>query len=780
VARTAMGKGSALAELVASGMVEVLPSRLSAAPSLLTARRTLYRSLWITAALPMESALAQWRMERRSVEFAGVAVMLLVLLGGGFATWYLLRMGRARDDLAQSKAVLDQALNSMASGFLMLDSQGRFTRWNRRYEDIVPGMRGHLQPLMTTRQAFELVANSLLPHATLVEREAWLDARAAQLQTRGEHDVRYPDGRSVHVSIRATPDGGTVCVFHDVTEEKKNQASLRIAATAFESQEGMLVTDAHRRILRVNHAFTEITGYSAEDVQGQNPRMLSSGRHDAAFFHSMWCSIDEAGHWQGEVVNRRKNGETYPELLTITAVKDESQRVTHYVATMLDITLRQAAAQEIERLAFHDSLTGLPNRRLLMDRLQQALAASARSSRQGALLFLDLDHFKLLNDTLGHDIGDGLLREVALRLSAAVREGDTVARLGGDEFVVLLEELSEHPLVAAEQARSVGEKICATLCQPYHLAPHSHHSSCSAGAVLFRGSDVAVEDLLKQADLAMYTAKNSGRNALRFFDPQMQATVMARALLEKDLRAALVEAQFVLHFQTQVTQAGCSVGAEVLIRWQHPARGLVSPLEFIPLAEETGLIVPIGLWVLQTACAQLKTWEAVPQCSDLELSVNVSARQFRQADFVEQVVAVLQRTGARPEKLKLELTESVVLEDVTDTIGKMQELKALGLRFALDDFGTGQSSLSYLTRLPLDQLKIDQSFVHHIGIRATDALMVQTIIGMAHNLGLQVIAEGVETPEQRAFLELHGCALYQGYLLGRPVALEQFEQSLCA
>jgi EAL domain-containing protein (putative c-di-GMP-specific phosphodiesterase class I) len=278
----------------------------------------------------------------------------------------------------------------------------------------------------------------------------------------------------------------------------------------------------------------------------------------------------------------------------------------------------------------------------------------------------------------------------------------------------------------------------------------------------------------------MYTAKGAGRNALRFFDPQMQATVLARARLDEDLHAALAEEQFVLHFQTQMTQTGESVGAEVLIRWQHPLRGLVSPLEFIPLAEETGLIVPIGLWVLRTACAQLKTWEAMPQCAALELSVNVSARQFRQPDFVSQVIAVLQQTGARPDRLKLELTESVVLEDVTETIGKMHELKALGVSFALDDFGTGQSSLSYLTRLPLDQLKIDQSFVHNIGIQATDALMVQTIIGMAHNLGMQVIAEGVETPQQRAFLALHGCALCQGYLLGRPVPLEQFEQSLPA
>jgi diguanylate cyclase (GGDEF)-like protein/PAS domain S-box-containing protein len=507
--------------------VETLPSRLSGAPSLQTARRSLYRSLWITAALPMDSALAQWRVERKSVEGAASVVMLLILLGSIFAGWYLLRMDRARSDLAQSRAVLDQALNSMASGLLMFDAQGRVTRWNQRYEDLVPGLRGHLTPLMTGRQVFELVASNVLPQASPVERTAWVSARVEKLLHRGEHEVQYPNGRTVHVSIRATPDGGTVCVLHDVTAEKQDQASLRIAATAFEAQEGMLVTDAQRRILRVNRAFTEITGYSADDVQGQNPRMFSSGRHDAAFFLAMWRSIDEEGHWQGEVVNRRKNGETFPEYLTITAVKDESGGVTHYVATMLDITLRQAAAEEIRRLAFHDSLTGLPNRRLLTDRLQQALAASARSGRQGALLFLDLDHFKRLNDTLGHDLGDALLREVGLRLSAAVREGDTVARLGGDEFVILLENLSEQVPEATEQAQAVGEKIRATLNQAYLLEQHRHQGSCSLGVVLFSGSEVAVDDLLKHADLAMYTAKRAGRNALRFFDPQMLSRAVA-------------------------------------------------------------------------------------------------------------------------------------------------------------------------------------------------------------------------------------------------------------
>ncbi len=768
-----------LEDLVASGAVEQGQSRLSAVPALLTVRRTLYRGVWITTALPLARALAQWRSDRKTVLGAASVVLVLTLLGGAFVFWYLSRLGRATQTLADSKLVLDQALNSMASGFFLLDSQHRLVKWNGHYEEIIPGVRGRLAPLMPFREVFELVCLEIMPDADQAARSAWVEARAQLLLgTQGTKEMLYPSGQVVQVFLRRTPDGGTVCVINDVTEEKRAQASLRIAATAFESQEGILVTDANRRILRVNQAFIEATGYEAQDVLGRNPRIFSSGHQDRAFHRAMSQSIIETGHWQGEIMIRRKNAQMFPAHLTITAVKDEAGAVTHFVATLLDISLRKAAAEEIERLAFYDPLTSLPNRRLLMDRLQQALVSSARSGRKGALLFLDLDHFKVLNDTLGHDFGDVLLRQVAQRLAAAVREGDTVARLGGDEFVVLLEDLSEHAIDAAEQSKIVGEKVLASLNQAHDIASHHHHSSCSIGAVLFTGQQQSIDELLKQADLAMYDAKAAGRNALRFFDPQMQASISKRAALEKDLRQALTYGQFVLHYQTQVTHAGHSVGAEVLIRWRHPERGLVSPFDFIPLAEETGLILPIGLWVLQTACAQLKAWELVPTCRDLQLAVNVSARQFRQTDFVAQVAAVLQQTGARAHLLKIELTESVVLDNVADTIAKMNAIKSVGVRFSMDDFGTGQSSLSYLTRLPLDQIKIDQSFVRNIGIKPADALIVQTIIGMAHNLGLEVIAEGVETQAQRAFLEQNGCTLCQGYLLGRPVPLADFESGV--
>jgi len=442
---------------------------------------------------------------------------------------------------------------------------------------------------------------------------------------------------------------------------------------------------------------------------------------------------------------------------------------------------RQALAEskaEIEQLAFFDPLSGLPNRRLLMDRLQQALTTSARSSQLGALLFLDLDHFKNLNDTLGHDVGDQLLQEVAKRLKACVRDKDTVARLGGDEFVIMLEDLAERPQDAAALARRIGEKILLKLNERYLLGTHDYHNTPSIGATLFGGANLAATDLLKQADIAMYQVKSQGRNALCFFDPQMQADITARAQLENDLRAALSARQFELHYQPQVTLAGHVVGAEVLIRWRHPVRGMVSPAEFIPAAEESELILPIGHWVLRTACEQLAQWQASPAYHALQLSVNVSARQFRQAAFVTEVAEVLRDTGIRPDRLKLELTESLVLDNVDDTILKMGQLKAMGVHFSVDDFGTGQSSLSYLTRLPLDQLKIDQSFVRNIGIKPTDGVIVQTIIGMARNLGLEVIAEGVETQAQQDFLALHGCTVYQGYLLGRPTPLPAFEALL--
>ena len=635
-----------------------LPARLSGAPAMVVTRPLLFHDVLIAASIPIEAALEDWRIHRRLIVGFTLMFALMFVAAGGFAAWYLERLAQARLAIGQSKSTLDQALESMMTGFVLLNAQSQILRWNGRFEEIFPWLTGAMTPLMPFRGVLEATAKHHLPGASELELQNWVERRMAlQLNPQTSHEQTLPTGRVIQITERPTPEGGLVILYHDVTE------------------------------------------------------------------------------------------------------------------------LRQATA-EIAQLAFYDSLTTLPNRRLLMDRLQHALTSSARSSRCGALLFLDLDHFKTLNDTLGHNVGDQLLQQVALRLKACVREEDTVARLGGDEFVVMLEDLSEHSPEAAAMTRQIGAKILERLNQPYQLAAHSYHITPSVGATLFGAIHQSAADLLMQADIAMYEVKSRGRNALCFFDPQMQASIAARVQLEADLRAALAGQQFELHYQPQFELGGRVVGAEVLIRWRHPLRGMVSPGEFITVAEESELILPIGHWVLRTACQQLARWQDHALRRELHLCVNVSARQFRQAAFVAEVAEVMYETGIRPHLLKLELTESLVLDNVADTIAKMTALKALGVKFSVDDFGTGHSSLAYLTRLPLDQLKIDQSFVRNIGIKPTDGVIVQTIIGMARNLDLEVIAEGVETQAQQAFLAHHGCQLYQGYLFGRPTPLAGFETLL--
>lgn len=625
------------------------------------------------------------------------------------------------------------------------------------------------------------VHDMLPPHGAEIVMAALVEANLSGLSYGKQFELSLPVGKlwfELSVSKKAGVDGENprfIVLSRDVTERKRVESELRIAATAFEAQEGMLITDAAGEILRVNKSFSKITGYSADEVVGTNPRVLSSGLHDTDFYRLMWDSISESGNWEGEVWNRRKNGEVYPELLAITAVKRADGIITNYVATFSDISERKEADKKIEQLAFYDPLTGLPNRRMLVDRLTQALAVSSRSGMEGALLFLDLDHFKTINDTLGHHVGDLLLQQVAQRLSSCVREGDTVARLGGDEFVVMLEGLSADEVSSAEQTEAVGEKMLATLSQPYQLAGHEYHNTSSIGAVLFSGHQQSVDTLLQQADIAMYQVKQSGRNNLRFFDPQMQHAISVRAELESELRKALEKHQFQLFYQIQVDAMNQPLGAEALIRWIHPERGLVSPVQFIPLAEETGLILPIGAWVLNTACHQLNIWQQKEKTRDFMLAVNVSARQFCHSDFVDQVRKVVAYHEIRPDRLKLELTESLLMDTIEVNIATMTALSEIGVQLSLDDFGTGYSSLQYLKRLPLDQLKIDQSFVRHLATDNSDKAIVGTIIAMAESLSLDVIAEGVETEEQRQLLKEMGCNCFQGYLFGKPVPIEQFQ-----
>ena len=693
---------------------------------------------------------------------------------------------QAEEQLRLSEQNLAITLQSIGEAVIATDAQGRITRMNTAAEQLT-GWRLTEAGGRPLPEVFHVVnAQTRAPAVNPVQsvmaggHPVHLDNPTVLLSRDGQEyqiadsaaPMRDPDGQVV----------GVVLVFSDVTQRRHAEADLRIAAIAFESQEGMYVADAAWRILRVNRAFSDITGYSSAEALGQVPRqLLGSGQHDDRFYALMTHTIAQHGTWQGEVWDRRKNGEVFPVWLIITEVRAQDGTVTHYVASMSDITQRKAAEDQIKNLAFYDPLTQLPNRRLLMNRLDMALSNGLRHHRKGALLFVDLDNFKTLNDTLGHDQGDLLLQQVAARLRTCIREGDTVARLGGDEFVVMLEDLSEVALEAATQAEAAGEKILAALAQAYQLGQYEHHSTPSIGITLFAEQHESIDEPLKRADLAMYQAKAAGRNTLRFFDPKMQAVVTARVALESGLREALAHGQFVLHYQGQVATPAAHMaaapftGAEALVRWQHPQRGIVSPAEFIALAEETGLILPLGNWVLETACHQLAAWAEQPTLAHLTVAVNVSALQFSQRDFVESVLAVLTRTGANPHRLKLELTEGLLVANVEDVIAKMVALRNCGVRFSLDDFGTGYSSLSYLKRLPLSQLKIDQGFVRDILVDPNDAAIAQMVIVLAQSLGLSVMAEGVETEAQRDFLARHGCHAYQGYLFSRPVPVAEFE-----
>ena len=811
------------------------------------------------------------------------------------------------DKLRDSETRYYSALSSLSEGIFIQGSNGEILTANNAAGTILGLTIGQIEGHGLNDQKWQAIHEDGTPWA-------WKNHPAMEVLQTGKPifnatmGIYRQDGSLVWISVNVKPivisgektPHKVVTSFTDITVSRQADSSLRIAAIAFESHEGLMITDANRVIQRINKAFTEITGYPYEEIVGKTPSLLKSDQQDTEFFLSMKKTLNLNGKWEGEIWNRHKNGTLYPVWLTISAVKgDNNGIVTHYVGSLVniserkqfenlrleneqrlidilnvspiavhiakkhgrevvfynqgyadliknihamgddpkryyvyiedyenvlaelengksvinrqielkipgnttiwtlasymsiqykgenavlgwfyDITNLKAAEEKIRQLAFHDPLTRLPNRQLLLDRFQQALASCTRSGKNGALLFIDLDNFKSLNDTLGHIVGDLLLQQVAQRLIASVRQGDTVARLGGDEFVVMLDDLSEQPIEAAEQTEVIGGKILAALEQPYQLNTHEFRNSASVGAIIFSGNHQESEELLKQADIAMYQAKKSGRNTLRFFDPEMQEAIKSKVALEGELHKALECRQFQLHYQIQVDSSRRPVGAEALIRWKHPERGMISPSQFIPLAEEIGLILPIGRWVLDAACAQLKSWESDKAKQELSLAVNVSARQFHQADFVKQVQSVVQQYAINPNLLKLELTESLLLDDIKDTVITMNGLTKIGVRLSLDDFGTGYSSLQYLKLLPLNQIKIDQSFVRDIATDQNDAAIVQTIIAMAGTLGLGVIAEGVETEAQREFLDTRGCHEFQGYLFGKPMPIEEFEASL--
>ena len=604
---------------------------------------------------------------------------------------------------------------------------------------------------------------------------------AQESQTRHQPfalDYRVPmaDGSIHYVHARADlvldADGRAlrmVGTVHDITERKRTEEQLRLAAGVFESSgEAIVITDAQRRIVTVNSAFSSITGYSADEVAGRTPYSLCAGVRSPERDQEIWDQVERSGYWQGEVWDRRRNGETFPKWLTVSAVRDRDAQVVNYIGIFSDISERKEHEERVRHLAHHDFLTDLPNRMLLNDRLAQSIARAQRAGKQLAIMFLDLDRFKNVNDSLGHSVGDELLREVGRRLKACVRASDTVSRLGGDEFVVLIPEVSDLADVAV-----AAQKILDTVGRPYSIGGHELVSTPSVGVSVYPSDGQDVETLLRNADAAMYHAKELGRNNYQFFTQDMNARATERLSLERSLRRALERAELRLYYQPQFEVAsGRIVGLEALIRWEHPELGLVSPARFMPFAEETGLILPIGEWVLQEACRTNRAWQA-SGLPAVRVAVNISALQFRQANFLETVQRALADSGLDPRYLELEVTESVIMHDAERVTQSLSQLKAMGLELAIDDFGTGYSSLSYLKRFPIDRLKIDRSFVHDITEDRDDAAITSAIIALTRTLGIKSIAEGVETREQLEFLRAHGCDEVQGYLLSMPLPPEE-------
>jgi len=703
---------------------------------------------------------------------------------------------RMADDLATDREALrrerkfsEDVIQSVTIPLFILDKEHRVITWNRACEqltgikamDIVGtkeawrGFHGDAHPCLAdlllddkgaeARQYYQMVEHSLF-NVNSIHAEGWL------------HNL---NGLDRYLMFDATPiygnDGKLIAVIEtlqDITSIKKAEDHLRLTGQVIEStREAIVITDAENRIVSVNRAFSDVTGFAQEEVIGQDPSMLASGRHDVAFFHNMWESLHVRDAWQGELWNRRKNGEIFPLWTNISTIRDNQGKLTHYVAIFADISEHKATLKHIEFLAHHDTLTKLPNRLLLLDRLQQAVNLAEREKHRVALMFLDLDRFKQVNDSLGHHVGDHLLIGVVERLKACVRETDTISRQGGDEFVIVLPDIADSNAVLA-----IAEKILDTLREPFVIDGHQLSTSFSIGVSIYPEDGREIATLMQNADTAMYHAKESGRNNCHFYDESMNANAAERLKLQNKLRLAMENGEFELHFQPLISlKDHAIIGCEALLRWKSPEDGWVPPAKFIPLAEETGFILNIDAWVLREACRQARAWQDAG-LPPLTIAVNISALQFKRGRILDSVNDALARSGLDPTHLEIELTESVLIQDTQHTRQQLNQLNAIGVRLSIDDYGTGYSNLSYLKQLEVDKLKIDQSFVKDMLVDELDAIIVRSTVELAHNLGLEVLAEGVEDEHILTLLQQLGCDQAQGYHIGKPMPPRAFEKLL--
>lgn len=677
----------------------------------------------------------------------------------------LAHLQETNDALLLSKNEIQSILDSVGTPIIVVDNELRLVSYNHQCTQTIfrlldPQVGNYLCDLLKAPEcAYQTMLHSLCTKLASVEN--------ADIELNGRH-----------YQVIATPtlneQGQVVQVifsFSDISERMEIEGKLRQASVVFENTtEGIMITDEKKHIVAVNQAFCRMTGFTEEEVMGQNPAIFQSGKHDVTFYKKMWRELKQYGHWRGEIWDKRKNGETFPVLQSINKISRADGSISNYVSILTDITAIKKSQETLDFLAYHDPLTKLPNRLLFNERLAHAIQLAKRDKSQLAVIFLDLDRFKTVNDSLGHHIGDKLLIGTAQRLSSQLRASDTIARLGGDEFIILLEEVTDPQTVAI-----LCRNLIAAFQDHFAIDQHILNITPSLGVSLFPGDGQDVDTLIKHADAAMYRAKEEGRNEFQFFTQELSNKAYERLTLEAALRLALQQNQLRLYYQPVVDMAsGHVISAEALLRWEHPELGLVSPDKFIPLAEETGLIVPIGEWALNIACDQALRWVRSYSCFQ-SIAVNISGRQFQGGKLVQTIGQALERSGLDASHLELEITESFLMEKAEQAIKSLDALKALGLSISIDDFGTGYSSLSYLKRFPVDKLKIDQSFIRDITTDPDDAAIAKAVIALGRSMQLRIVAEGIETLEQQAFLIAQDCDLAQGYLYSRPLPADQFE-----